>query len=72
MLSDQVRAAIRASSRRPTAIAAAAKIHKSALSRFVSGERGLSIAGLDSLGRVLGLAIVVRKRRTAPKKRERS
>jgi transcriptional regulator with XRE-family HTH domain len=33
-------------------------VDKSALSRFLRGERGLSMEGLDKVGTCLGLAIV--------------
>ena len=36
-------------------------LHVSALSRFVNGERGLSMEGLDALGRHLGLELVARR-----------
>jgi len=36
-------------------------VEQSALSRFVSGERGLSMKALDKLGKVLDLEIVSRR-----------
>jgi transcriptional regulator with XRE-family HTH domain len=33
-------------------------IDKSALSRFVNGERGVSAAAMDAIGKCLGLSIV--------------
>ena len=38
-------------------------IEQSALSRFMSGERGLSTATLDKLGGLLDLEVVVHGRR---------
>ena len=62
-VSDQIRAAIESSGVSIYRIAAETGIDKSALSRFMSGERGLSTTALDSLGEFLGLEIVVRKRK---------
>jgi ribosome-binding protein aMBF1 (putative translation factor) len=67
-LSDQVRDAIRESGMLAQEVAHGARIHKSAMSRFLSGERGLSIEGLDRIGVFLGLDIVVRSRRQKKKK----
>jgi hypothetical protein len=37
------------------------EVEQSALSRFMSGERGLSMKALDRLGQVLDLEIVSRR-----------
>ena len=62
-LSDQVRDAVRRSGFSAQEVGDAARVHKSAMSRFLSGKRGLSIEGLDRIGRVLGLSIARKKRR---------
>jgi transcriptional regulator with XRE-family HTH domain len=62
-LSDQVRDAVRDSGLLAQEVANAAKIDKGAMSRFLSGERGLSMAALDRIGGVLGLSVVARKKR---------
>jgi transcriptional regulator with XRE-family HTH domain len=66
-LSDQVRDAVRGSGLLAQEVADRSGIHKSAMSRFLAGERGLSIEGLDRLGQVLGLEIVARARLTEVK-----
>ena len=62
-VSDQIRAAIETSDASVYRIARETDIDKSALSRFMSGERGLSTTALDALGEFLELEIVVRKKR---------
>ena len=57
-LTDQVRQAVDESSMSRNAIAKATGIDKGALSRFMSDNRGLSLATLDALGEVLGLRVV--------------
>ncbi len=37
-------------------------IHNSALSRFLRGERGLSIESMDTMGRFLKLGLVCKRR----------
>ncbi len=46
-------------------------IDKTALSRFLSGERGVSCAVMDKLGEYLGLEIVVRKQRTRQRREKK-
>jgi transcriptional regulator with XRE-family HTH domain len=58
-LSEQIRAAVRASGLGRNALARAAGIDKSSVSRFTSGERGLSLGGLDHLAAALGLVVKV-------------
>jgi hypothetical protein len=57
-LSDQVRAAIRASGKSQYAIAKATdgRVSRFSLCRFLKGA-GLSLAGIDALGAVLGLQL---------------
>lgn len=62
-LSDQVRDAVRRSGFTAQQVGDAARIHKSAMSRFLASERGLSIEALDRIGLVLGLSIARKKRR---------
>jgi transcriptional regulator with XRE-family HTH domain len=58
-LSDQVRHAIKTCGQSRYAIAKATGISNSTLSRFMSGERGLTMKALDILADHLGLNIVV-------------
>lgn len=58
-LTDQIRRAVDDSSLSRFAIAKLAQIDHGAFSRFMSGSGGLSLASLDRLADVLGLAIVV-------------
>jgi transcriptional regulator with XRE-family HTH domain len=74
-ISDQLREAIRACGTTRYALARQLGISQSTLSRFVSGERGLTLDVVDKLADVLGLQIVVtvgraeRPRRRGPKPR---
>ncbi len=58
-LIDQIRQAVSKCGASQKALAHAAGMDKGALSRFVSGERGLSMENLDALADVLKLRIVV-------------
>ena len=55
--SDQLRAIVRECGIPPAEIARQTKIDKSTLSRFLSGERGLPMATVDSLSEFLHLEI---------------
>lgn len=55
--SDQLRAIVRECGISPADIARQTGIDKSTLSRFLSGERGLPMATLDSLSKFLRLEI---------------
>ena len=57
-LSEQLRQAVNESGMSRNAIARATGIDKGALSRFVHGERGLSLATLDVLAELLRLRVV--------------
>ena len=59
-LSDQIRAAVAASGISRYSIAKALGVAESTMSRFMSGQNGLSMAYLDRLGELLGLHVVVR------------
>lgn len=58
-----VRVAIENSGLTRYEIAKATGIEQSALSRFMSGERGLTTASLDRLAPLLGLEIVAKSRK---------
>jgi len=60
-LSDQLRAAVRNCGETRYAIAKATGIDQSTLSRFVNGERGLSMDAMDTLGEYLGLELVTKR-----------
>jgi transcriptional regulator with XRE-family HTH domain len=57
-LSEQIRAAVEGSGVSAYRISADTKLDKAALSRFMSGTRGLSMESLDTLAGYLGLQIV--------------
>jgi transcriptional regulator with XRE-family HTH domain len=57
-LTDQVRQAANKCGRSQHALARATGIDNTALSRFISGKRGLSMEALDALADVLRLRIV--------------
>jgi len=57
-LSKQIRAAIRNSGMTQYRLCQLSGIDKSALSKFLAGKVGLTLANIDELGRVLGLQIV--------------
>ena len=59
-LSDQVRSAIRCCGRSQYRIAKEAGVDRGALSRFLTGERGLTSESLDRLTDYLGLALCPR------------
>ena len=61
-LSDQVRQAIDGSGESRYAICKATGLDPTALSRFMSGERGISTTMLDTLADYLELDIVSRRR----------
>ena len=61
-ISNQLRDIIEASSESRYEIAKQTGIDQSALSRFMSGERGLSMTALDTLANHLELDIVSRRR----------
>ena len=60
-LTAQLQAILRRSGRSLGEMARATGIDTSALSRFVRGERGLSMEGLDVLGDFFGLRLVARR-----------
>ena len=62
-ISDQIRAAIASSGLTRYEISKQTGIQQSNLSRFVSGQTALSTTTVDKLGKLLGLQIVVKKKR---------
>lgn len=58
-VSEQIRGIIEASGMTRYEISKRTGVEQSALSRFMSGERGLSTATLDKLGGLLDLEVVV-------------
>lgn len=61
-LSDQLRELVRSSGLSMMAVARATEIDQAALSRFLSRQRGLSLASLDRLGAFLDVRVTARKR----------
>ena len=62
-LTDQLRRAVADSGRTLGEFSRDTGIDKSALSRFVNGERGLSMESLDTIGYYLSLRVVAGKPR---------
>ena len=60
---DDIREAIETSGESRYAIAKATGLSQTTLSRFVNGERGLSVDALETLADHLGLEVVLKKRR---------
>ncbi len=63
IVTDQLRRLVRDSGLSCYAIAKETGVSESALSRFLSGERGLSGKALDTLGEYFGWTITARKPR---------
>lgn len=61
--SDQLRRAIRDCGMTRYAIAVRTGIDQASLSKFMTGERGLSLAAIDKLMDAMGLEIRPRKRK---------
>jgi transcriptional regulator with XRE-family HTH domain len=61
MLTDQLRKAIDASGKSRYQIAKETGLDEATLSRFIHGKGGLSMEGLDAIGKSLGLRIVTDK-----------
>ncbi len=70
-LSDQLRREILAADVSRYEISRETGISESTLSRFVTGERGISVEAMDAIGLYLGLAIVRPTRKKRPSKREK-
>ena len=67
-LTDQLRQAIEGCGETRYVIAKATGVDQSTLSRFVNGERGLSMDAMDTLGEYLGLELVAKRRPKAKQK----
>ena len=63
LLADQIRAAIEESGKSQAEIASATGVHKSALSRFMRRERGLSFAAIEEISALLNLRISASKKK---------
>jgi transcriptional regulator with XRE-family HTH domain len=61
-LTDQIREAIKQSELTAYQICKETGIQNSSMSRFLSGERGLSLAHLDKLAALLGLRIATTRK----------
>ena len=62
-LSEQLREAIAKAGVSRYEIAKQTGVSETTLCRFVSGERGISVAAMDAIGQYLGLSIVRPKKR---------
>jgi transcriptional regulator with XRE-family HTH domain len=62
-LSDQLREAIQSSGISRYEISKRTGVSQAALSKFVLGQRGISMRAMDAVGLFLGLSITTRKRR---------
>jgi plasmid maintenance system antidote protein VapI len=67
-LTEQLRQAVLNCGQSQYTICKATGIDKTALFRFVTGERGVSCAVMDTLGEYLGLRILADKSKSKPKK----
>ncbi len=68
---DQLRNAIRQSGLSCYRIAKETGIQQAQLSRFMSGERGLSIEGIEAICDLIGLQLVMRDKPKRPSKRSK-
>jgi transcriptional regulator with XRE-family HTH domain len=64
-LTDQLRQAVLSCGQSQYAICKATGIDKTAMSRFMRGERGLSMSVMDNLGAYLNLRIVTDKKKVS-------
>jgi transcriptional regulator with XRE-family HTH domain len=63
MIGEQLKQAIREGRHSQAALARGTGLSEGQISRFLKGERGLSLESIDKLLDVLGLEIVIRPRR---------
>ena len=68
-VSEQLRAAIKASDRSRYRLALEAEIDQSSLSRFMNYKTGLSMEAMDRLAEVLELELVARQKATKKRKK---
>ena len=66
-IEEAVRKAVESSELSPSEISRRAGIARSQLSRFLSGERGLSVATVEQLAECLGLEITIKPKRKTKK-----
>lgn len=66
-ISDQLRAALVGGESSLHAVAAEAGVPRSSLSRFVRGERSLSLETVDAVAKALGFRLVQTRRRRVRK-----
>jgi transcriptional regulator with XRE-family HTH domain len=64
-LTDQIRDTVKRSQLTRYEICRQTGIDKASMSKFASGQRGLSLAHLDKLATLLGLRIVISKKVTS-------
>ncbi len=69
---EQLQRAIAESGRTRYRIAQESGVSEAALSRFMSGKRGLSTLSIDALAEVLGLELVARTKKPKKKTTKRS
>lgn len=62
-VADQLRTAIAASDLTPSEIARRSGVSRSFLSRFISGERGISLESAEEVAAALGMRLLVKKKR---------
>ena len=69
--SDKLRAAVKNAPITRYAMSKTTGIHESALSRFVSGGSGLSLANLDKLAALLGWDLVIASAATGSRRKRK-
>jgi transcriptional regulator with XRE-family HTH domain len=69
VLTDAIRTAVGQSGQRPSAIARGAGVHRSQLSRLLSGQCGMSVDTIERLADYLGLQITIEPKRKNKKER---
>lgn len=67
-LTELIRAAIETSDLTPYEIAKRSGVDKASLSRFIAGDRSLSLESIEKLAPELGLEITAKRTRAAKKK----
>jgi transcriptional regulator with XRE-family HTH domain len=68
-LLDEIREAIKSSDKTRYRLSKQTEIPQSQLSRFMTGEKGLSFDAMERLAEALGLEIIIRPKRRQPKGR---
>jgi len=62
-VSDHIRAALESGEVSRYRVSQDTSVEQSALSRFLSGERGLSMEAIDTLAEYFGLEIVIKRKK---------